>query len=143
MRSTLSFSFGKVGVEEVSLKEPYESAKSTGMSILGSLKRELGSLDLVTAWLHVRGMVNVIPGFTQTTNVINGFSDLILKLYGREVGMHARSAVGVQSLALDVISWVAKQHREIEVDRDVIRLTRFGFDNCEKYDPTFQRDIEY
>ena len=94
--------FGKVGVEEVSLKEAYESAKSTGMSILGSLKRELGSLDLVTAWLHVRGMVNVIPGFTQTTNVINGFSDLILKLYGREVGMHARSAVGVQSLALDV-----------------------------------------
>lgn len=38
---------------------------------------------------------------------------------------------------------MAKQHREIEVDRDVIRLTRFGFDNCEKYDPTFQRDIEY
>jgi hypothetical protein len=72
------------------------------MSILGSLKRELGGLDLVTAWLHVRGMVNVIPGFTQTTNVVNGFSDLILKLYGREVGMHARSAVGVQSLALDV-----------------------------------------
>ena len=61
MRSTLSFSFGKVGVEEVSLKEAYESAKSTGMSILGNLKRELGSLHLVTAWLHVRGMVNVIP----------------------------------------------------------------------------------
>jgi hypothetical protein len=55
------------------------------MSILGSLKSELGSLDLVTAWLHVRGMVYVIPGFTQTTNVVNGFSDLILKLYGREV----------------------------------------------------------
>jgi enamine deaminase RidA (YjgF/YER057c/UK114 family) len=91
--------FGKVGGEEVSLEE---SAKLTGMSILGSLKRELGSLDLVTAWLHVRGMVNVIPGFVQTTNVINGFSDLILKLYGREVGMRARSAVGVQSLALDV-----------------------------------------
>ena len=93
--------FGKVG-EEVSLEEAYESAKLTGMSILGSLKRELGSLDLVTAWLHVRGMVNVILGFVQTTNVINGFSDLILKLYGREVGMRARSAVGVQSLALDV-----------------------------------------
>jgi enamine deaminase RidA (YjgF/YER057c/UK114 family) len=94
--------FGKVGGEDVSLGEAYESAKLTGMSKLGSLKRELGSLDLVTAWLHVRGMVNVIPGFTQTTNVINGFSDLILKLYGPEVGMHTRSAVGVQSLALDV-----------------------------------------
>jgi hypothetical protein len=46
-------------------------------------------------------MVNVIPRFTQTTNVINGFSDLILKLCGREVSMHASSAVGVQSSALD------------------------------------------
>jgi hypothetical protein len=47
-------------------------------------------------------MVNAAPGFTQTTSVINGFSDLILTLYGREVGMHARSAIGVESLALGV-----------------------------------------
>jgi hypothetical protein len=70
--------------------------------VLGSLKRELGNLNLVTAWLQIRGMVNTAPGFIQTTSVINGFSDLILTLYGREVGMHARSAIGVDSLALGV-----------------------------------------
>ena len=93
--------FGKVGGGGI-IRRSIRICKVDWHVILGSLKRELGSLDLVTAWLHVRGMVNVIPGFTQTTNVVNGFSDLILKLYGREVGMHARSAVGVQSLALDV-----------------------------------------
>ena len=100
--------FGKVvGVgqdvglgEQVSVKQAYESAKLAGLSILGSLKRELGRLDRVTAWLQVRGMVNTVPGFTQTTDVINGFSDLILTLYGTEVGMHARSAIGVQALPL-------------------------------------------
>jgi enamine deaminase RidA (YjgF/YER057c/UK114 family) len=89
--------FGKVA-DEVSVEQAYESAKLTGLSILGSLKRELGRLDLVTAWLQVRGMINATTEFTQTTAVINGFSDLILTLYGNEVGMHARSAIGVQSL---------------------------------------------
>ena len=93
--------FGKVG-KEVSLERAYESARLAGLSILGSLKRELGSLSSVTAWLQIRGMVNTAPGFIQTTNVINGFSDLILTLYGKEVGMHARSAIGVESLALGV-----------------------------------------
>ena len=49
----------------------------------------------VIAWLMVSGMVNVAPGFTQTTNVINGCSDLILELYGPEVGSHARTAIGM------------------------------------------------
>jgi hypothetical protein len=71
--------FGKVG-DEVSLEEAYQAAKLTGLSILGSLKRELGTLDSIVAWLQVRGMVNTIPGFTQTTDVINGLSDLILTL---------------------------------------------------------------
>ena len=69
----------------------------SGLSILGSLKREIGTLDKVTAWLQVRVMVNVGPGFTQTTSVANGFSDLIILLYGHEKGMHARSAIGVQA----------------------------------------------
>ena len=93
--------FGKVG-GEVSLEQAYESAKLAGLSILGSLKRELGRLDLVTAWLQARGMVNATPEFKKTTTVIDGFSDLILSLYGNEVGMHARSAIGVQSLPLGV-----------------------------------------
>lgn len=76
--------FGKVG-DGVSIELAYQAAKLTGLSILGSLKREVGSLDSVVAWLQIRGMVNTVPGFTQTADVINGFSDLILTLFGSEV----------------------------------------------------------
>ena len=72
------------------------------MSILGTLKRELGSLEKVAAWLQVRVMVNTVEGFAKTTDVANGFSDLILELYGRDVGMHARSAIGVQALPVNL-----------------------------------------
>jgi hypothetical protein len=65
-----------------------------GLSVLGKLKRELGSLDSVNAWLYVRRMVNAAATFTQTTHVVNGFSDLILSLYGSELGsMHAQLLV--------------------------------------------------
>ena len=91
--------FGKVG-DEVSVEESYRAARLTALSMLGSLKRAVGDLDRVEAWLSVSGMVNVAPGFTQTTNVINGFSDLILELYGAEVGQHARTAIGVTQLPM-------------------------------------------
>lgn len=68
----------------------------------GVLKRELGDLDRVTAWLMVYGMVNVEPHFTLTTNVIKGFSELTLELYGPEVGEHARMAPGLPTLPLGV-----------------------------------------
>ncbi len=68
--------------------------------MLGSLKRELGGLDRGSGWLVVHGMVNAAPDFRGTTNVINGFSDLILELYGPEAGDHARSAVGLAELPL-------------------------------------------
>ena len=94
---TLAGPFGKVGAE-VSLEQAYQAARLTGLSILGSLQRELGDLDRVTAWLRVFGMVNTAPGFTQLPAVVNGCSDLILELYGPEVGRHARSAVGMAEL---------------------------------------------
>jgi enamine deaminase RidA (YjgF/YER057c/UK114 family) len=72
------------------------------LSILGSLKRELGSLEKVAAWLQVRVMINTAEGFTKTANVADGFSDLILELYGLEAAMHARSAIGVQALPLNL-----------------------------------------
>ena len=72
------------------------------MSILGTLKRELSSLEKVAAWLQVRVMVNTVEGFTKTADVANGFSDLILELYGRDVGMHARSAIGIQALPVNL-----------------------------------------
>jgi len=92
--------FGKVP-SEVSLEAAHEAARNTALSILGSLKRELGDLDRVTAWLMVYGMVNADPGYPQTTNAINGFSDLILDLYGEDVGQHARMAVGMATLPLN------------------------------------------
>ncbi len=92
---------GKVG-SDLTVDEGYQAARLVALAILGSLKRTLGDLDRVTAWLRVFGMVNAAPGFTQTPSVINGFSDLILELYGPEVGQHARSAVGLAELPVGI-----------------------------------------
>ena len=92
---------GKVG-RDLSVDEGYRAARLTALSILGSLKRELGSLDRVQAWLRVFGMVNSAPGFNQQPAVVNGFSDLVLELYGSEAGKHARSAVGMAELPFDI-----------------------------------------
>ena len=88
---------GKVG-GEVTVEQGYEAARQTGLAILSSLKRELGTLNKITAWLRVFGMVNVEPGFVKTPLVINGFSDLILDIFGKEIGNHSRSAVGMAEL---------------------------------------------
>jgi enamine deaminase RidA (YjgF/YER057c/UK114 family) len=85
---------GKVGAE-VSAEEGYESARLVALAHLASLKRALGDLDRITAWLRVFAMVNADPEFNQTPLVTNGYSDLILELYGPEVGMHARSSIGM------------------------------------------------
>ena len=96
---TFSGPVGKVGAE-VSEEEAYEAARLTALAVLASLKRALEDLDRVGAWLRVFGMVNSAPGFDRQPNVINGFSALILELYGPEVGDHARSAVGMAGLPL-------------------------------------------
>ena len=88
---------GKVG-GQVTVEQGYEAARQTGLAILSSLKRELGTLNKITAWLRVFGMVNVEPGFVKTPSVINGFSDLILDVFGKEIGDHSRSAVGMAEL---------------------------------------------
>lgn len=93
--------FGKVGVD-LTVEQAYQSARQVALSMLGSLKRELGDLDRVQAWLHVHGMVNCGADFTQQPAVINGFSDLILELYGRQRGAHARSAVGMVALPFNM-----------------------------------------
>jgi enamine deaminase RidA (YjgF/YER057c/UK114 family) len=99
---------GKVGVE-LSAEEGYQAARLTALSVLDILKRELGDLDRVTAWLMVYGLVNAVPDFTLTTKVINGFSDLIVELYGPEAGMHARMAPGVATLPLGVPVTIAAE----------------------------------
>jgi enamine deaminase RidA (YjgF/YER057c/UK114 family) len=92
---------GKVGAD-LTVDEGYRAARLVALSILASLKRELGDLERVAAWLRVFGMVNSAPGFNQQPLVINGFSDLILELYGPERGLHARSAVGMAELPFGI-----------------------------------------
>ena len=98
---SLAGPFGKVG-SDVTVERGYEAAKLVALSMLGSLKRELGNLDRVSAWLRLHGMVNCAPDFTRQPAVINGCSDLILALYGPDRGAHARSAVGMGSLPFNM-----------------------------------------
>ncbi len=92
---------GKVG-RELTLEQGYDAAKLTALSMLGTLKRALGDLDRVAQWVRIFGMVNSAPGFVQQPAVINGFSDLILELWGSEAGAHARSAVGMAELPFGI-----------------------------------------
>ena len=91
---SLAQPLGKVGTD-VTPEQGYDSARRVALAHLGSLKRALGDLDRVTAWLRVFAMVNVAPGFNQTPLVTNGYSDLINELYGPEAGAHARSSIGM------------------------------------------------
>jgi enamine deaminase RidA (YjgF/YER057c/UK114 family) len=91
---------GVVG-EDLSVDQGYEAARLTALSILASLKRELGDLDRVESWLRVVGYVQCAPGFGQNAVVVNGFSDLIVELWG-DAGRHARSAPGQGPSPLNV-----------------------------------------
>ena len=88
---------GKVG-RDVTVEQAYILARQTALSILGSLQRTLGDLDRIASWNRVFGMVNSAPGFLLHARVMNGFSDLILELFGPQIGAHARSAVGMAEL---------------------------------------------
>jgi enamine deaminase RidA (YjgF/YER057c/UK114 family) len=86
-----------VGGQDVSVEEAYQHARLTGLAMLSSVRRLLGSLDRVERILSVHGMVNAVPDFKQHPKVMNGFSDLMVQLFG-ENGRHARAAVGMGSL---------------------------------------------
>jgi enamine deaminase RidA (YjgF/YER057c/UK114 family) len=98
---TLALPSGKLG-RELTIEQGYAAARLTALSILGSLKRALGDLDRITAWCRVFGMVNSAPGFDRQPSVINGFSDLILEVFGPIVGAHCRSAVGLAELPFNI-----------------------------------------
>lgn len=89
---------GKVP-SEVSPEEAHEAARLTALTILSELKREIGDLDRISAWLNVIGFVNADPGFGRTSYVISGFSDFIIDLFGPEIGTHARATPGASTLA--------------------------------------------
>ncbi len=91
---------GKVG-RELSLEEGYEAAKRTAISLLSTLKDELGSLNKVKRIIKLLGMVNCTENFTDQPKVINGCSDLLVAIFG-DKGKHARSAVGMYSLPFNI-----------------------------------------
>jgi len=91
---------GRVG-EELSLEEGYQAARLAGLSILASLQHALGDLDRVKRWLRAVGYVQAAPGFHDNAKVLNGFSDLIVEIWG-DAGRHARSAPGQGPSPLDV-----------------------------------------
>lgn len=94
------FISGKVGVD-LTLDEGKAAARNTGLNLLAALKAEIGDLDKVKRIVKVLGMVNCPSDFTQQPQVINGFSDLMVEIFG-EKGKHARSAVGVGSLPSNI-----------------------------------------
>jgi enamine deaminase RidA (YjgF/YER057c/UK114 family) len=87
---------GKVG-KDLTIEQGYEAARQTGISLLSTLKAEIGDLNKVKRIVKVLGMVNCTSDFTDQPKVINGFSDLMVSVFG-DKGKHARSAVGVYAL---------------------------------------------
>lgn len=92
---------GRVGAE-LTLEQGVEAARLTTLSILSGLRAGLGDLDRVSGWVKALGMVQCAPGFEKPPAVINGFTDLILELWGEQQGRHARSAIGVETLPFNV-----------------------------------------
>lgn len=89
---------GQVG-RDLTVQEGYEAARLTAVNQLAALKAEIGDLSRVKRIVKVLGMVNAGDGFTQHPQVVNGFSDLMVAVFG-DKGKHARSAVGMSSLPL-------------------------------------------
>jgi enamine deaminase RidA (YjgF/YER057c/UK114 family) len=91
---------GKVG-RDLTTAQAYDTAKAVMLNCLASIKRELGDLDRVQRVVKLLGMVNCTEEFVEPPKVINGASDLLVELYG-EAGRHARSAVGMQQLPMNI-----------------------------------------
>jgi enamine deaminase RidA (YjgF/YER057c/UK114 family) len=88
---------GKLG-RDVSMEEGYATARAAALSMLASLKQELGDLDRIKRVVRLFGMVNVEPGFDRMPQVIDGASDFFYELFGPQAGQHARTAVGMAEL---------------------------------------------
>lgn len=91
---------GKVG-SDFTIEQGQEAARLVGISLLSSLKYEIKDLNKVKRIVKVLGMVNAVPTFERHSQVMNGFSDLMVQVFG-ENGKHARSAVGVGSLPSNI-----------------------------------------
>lgn len=92
---------GQVGAQ-LTLEQGVEAARKTALTMVGTLQRELGDLDRIKSWVKVFGMVNSAPGFNAQTPVINGFSNQIIEIFGRDCGLATRSAVGMAQLPFSI-----------------------------------------
>jgi len=92
---------GRIGAE-LDQQAGYDAARQTGLAILATLRKGLGSLDRVHRVVKLLGLVNCTPDFNQQPAVINGCSELLAEVFGPEAGVGARSAVGVGALPLGV-----------------------------------------
>jgi enamine deaminase RidA (YjgF/YER057c/UK114 family) len=88
---------GKVG-KDLTVEQGYQAARQVGLNQLSNIRAALGSLDRVKRIVKVLGMVNSAEGFGDQPKVINGFSDLMVEVFGEAIGKHARSAVGMAGL---------------------------------------------
>ena len=93
--------YGQVGTN-LTTDEAKSAAKEIGLSILANIKQEIGDLSRITSWVRVFGMVNSAPGYDEQHIVINGFSELILEVFGSDKGRHSRSAIGVAGLPMNL-----------------------------------------
>lgn len=100
LRNDRTMITGKVGTD-LTIEEGYEAARRVALGLLGSLKAEIGNLDKVRRVVKLLGMVNCTPDFIDQPKVINGASDLLVKVFG-DKGKHARSAVGMNSLPMNI-----------------------------------------
>ena len=88
---------GKFGVD-ISDEEGYATARAVMLTILATVKQEIGSLDRVTQVIRIFGMCNATSDYTRMPQIIDGASDLLFDLFGPQAGCHARSAVGMATL---------------------------------------------
>jgi len=96
-----SLTTGRIG-EDLDKDAGYQAARQAALAILATLRNELGTLDRVRRLVKVLGVVNCTPEFTEQPAVINGCSELLIKVFGPEAGIGARSALGANSLPLGV-----------------------------------------
>ena len=105
-RADGTYPTGKVGAD-VTIEQAYEHAKQTGLGLLAAMKKAVGSLDKIEV-VKLLGMVNAAPDFIDHPKVINGFSDLMIEVFG-DKGRHARAAVGMGTLPMRITVEIALQ----------------------------------
>ena len=102
--------YGQVG-KDLTTEEAQLASKEIGLSILANIKKEIGHLSRIKEWVRVFGMVNSAPGYKEQHIVLNGFSSLLIEVFGSDIGSHSRSAIGVAGLPMNLA---------IEIEGEVI-----------------------